>query len=635
MALSTLMKNVRGSFRSVPLTLWVATAFAVQIFCGVMLTWGAWSDVLIDFGRELYVPQQLSRGAVLYRDIAYFNGPFSPYFNALCFRLFGASMQTLVIVNSTILLIFSMLMYDLLKSLSKPLTALISVSSFIWLVAFTQFDKVGNYNWITPYSHEMTHGLCLSAGAIWFAMRFLLKQNLYDAVLCGTLCGLVFLTKCEIAIALYPAIITLIAIDWYSRRANSSLSCLLLGAVAIGFTLPPLISILWLTQFSIEGPVISSVLGSWTQLLKSDLTASPYYSRVMGTANLGESLNLMYGWAVLYCIVLGFSAYCAKKSDLTSRKLKQISVILFGAMLCLFWIFGNNISWMEMARPWPLILLVIYGLEAYKVQELRKKELSQEISSTSRIQLALTLSLLTWSGLLLLKIAFHARLSHYGFALSVPALIILMAASWEWWPKWIETRGGQRLIARAGLLSLIVAGSVAHISRSSEMFQMKNVRVEANNEFFLSEERGEIVNEILDEIENRVAENETILCLPEGISLNYMSRRRSSSKYLNFVPADIMMFGEERILVDLQTHPPDWIIFINRDTSEYGLSKFSVDYAQEIGDWIKQNYEVSTQTGGEFMTWEPGFSFLRRRDNPEQQIASETRSVKTSSFVDL
>ena len=29
-------------------------------------------------------------GDVLYRDVAVFNGPLSQYFNALCFRVFGA-----------------------------------------------------------------------------------------------------------------------------------------------------------------------------------------------------------------------------------------------------------------------------------------------------------------------------------------------------------------------------------------------------------------------------------------------------------------------------------------------------------------------------------------------------------------
>ena len=37
--------------------------------------------LMIDFGRELYVPWQLNEGKALYRDIAYFHGPFSPYLN--------------------------------------------------------------------------------------------------------------------------------------------------------------------------------------------------------------------------------------------------------------------------------------------------------------------------------------------------------------------------------------------------------------------------------------------------------------------------------------------------------------------------------------------------------------------------
>ena len=52
-------------------------------------TWGRWPDVLVDFSRELYVPWRMTEGQVLYRDVAYFAGPFSPSLDALWFRLFG------------------------------------------------------------------------------------------------------------------------------------------------------------------------------------------------------------------------------------------------------------------------------------------------------------------------------------------------------------------------------------------------------------------------------------------------------------------------------------------------------------------------------------------------------------------
>ena len=37
--------------------------------------WSVGPDPLIDFGRELYVPWRITEGDVLYRDVAYFNGP--------------------------------------------------------------------------------------------------------------------------------------------------------------------------------------------------------------------------------------------------------------------------------------------------------------------------------------------------------------------------------------------------------------------------------------------------------------------------------------------------------------------------------------------------------------------------------
>ena len=74
-------------------------------------TWGTWPNVLVDFGRELYVPWRLAEGEVLYRDIAYFNGPLSPYLNALWFRLFGVGLRTLVVCNGLLLVGVLVLLY--------------------------------------------------------------------------------------------------------------------------------------------------------------------------------------------------------------------------------------------------------------------------------------------------------------------------------------------------------------------------------------------------------------------------------------------------------------------------------------------------------------------------------------------
>src|SRR5579885_3012526 len=69
----------------------IIAAFVVML----IWSWGAWPDPLVDFGTHLYVPWQLSVGKVLYRDVAYYNGPLSPYFNALMFKVFGVGLHVL------------------------------------------------------------------------------------------------------------------------------------------------------------------------------------------------------------------------------------------------------------------------------------------------------------------------------------------------------------------------------------------------------------------------------------------------------------------------------------------------------------------------------------------------------------
>ncbi|MCE5211470.1 MAG: hypothetical protein LLG40_07950, partial [Deltaproteobacteria bacterium] len=50
--------------------------------CMLKLSWFKWPDLLIDYGRELYVPWQITQGGVLYRDINHLYGPLAHYFNA-------------------------------------------------------------------------------------------------------------------------------------------------------------------------------------------------------------------------------------------------------------------------------------------------------------------------------------------------------------------------------------------------------------------------------------------------------------------------------------------------------------------------------------------------------------------------
>ena len=148
-----------------PLLIAVATAAMVY------WSWGTWPDVIVDFGRELYTPWQLSEGQVLYRDVAHFNGPLSPYTNALWFRLFGVGLRTLVVANLAIFGVLVYLCYSLLEQLGSRTSATLACLVFVFVFAFSRYTIAGNYNYLCPYSHESTHGLTLALASFYFLAR--------------------------------------------------------------------------------------------------------------------------------------------------------------------------------------------------------------------------------------------------------------------------------------------------------------------------------------------------------------------------------------------------------------------------------------------------------------------------------
>ena len=103
----------------------VAPAFSL-VLLGLLLfarNPAGWMEPLVDFGRELYVPWQLTQGKVLFRDIAYLDGPLSPYVNALWFSLLPVSIRTLEVANLAVVATVSWLIFALLGRLGSAVAA--------------------------------------------------------------------------------------------------------------------------------------------------------------------------------------------------------------------------------------------------------------------------------------------------------------------------------------------------------------------------------------------------------------------------------------------------------------------------------------------------------------------------------
>ena len=152
---------------------WIHLVALTVVFVALAISgWGAWPDVLVDFGRELYAAWRVSAGDVLYRDVASFYGPLSPYVNAAVFRLLGVSLRSLVLFNLALLAGTAwMLRALLLRAGTARLVATAAAAAFLALFGFGHLIANGSFNFVCPYAHEATHGFTLGVAALLCALR--------------------------------------------------------------------------------------------------------------------------------------------------------------------------------------------------------------------------------------------------------------------------------------------------------------------------------------------------------------------------------------------------------------------------------------------------------------------------------
>jgi hypothetical protein len=92
-------------------------------------------------------------------------------------------------------------------------------------------------------------------------------------------------------------------------------------------------------------------------------------------------------------------------------------------------------------------------------------------------------------------------------------------------------------------------------------------------------------------IGTHTAPTNTLAVLPEGVMLNYLTRRDNPTPYVVFA-FEVWAFGETNMLAAYETNPPDYIVLVQRDSSEYGVKYFGQQkgYGLDVIQWVRRNY---------------------------------------------
>ena len=565
----------------------VAVAFVVM----AALTWRKWPNVLIDFGLQLYLPWQIDRGAVLYRDLHYLSGgPLSQYFNALLFKVFGVSFRTLIFANLAITAALLILIYRRFLAAADRWTATTICLGIVMVFAFNEYTVVGNYNFIAPYSHELFHGLVLAILTVALLSDWVGKQKIRYAYAAGFCFGLVFLTKPEIFLALAAGVIAAFILCLARHRQGSWLAQ---SAVAflVAAVIPVLGFFLYFLRLEDWRDSLYSTAFAWAPLWLTPVARDHYYLWCTGwDTPLYHLRQMAVHFFSAALVVALYARLFQRRTGLGSKRITWL-VLVIPLLAVAGWF-----NWMNCGASLPLL-----GLAACILLWVNYKHLSAGRDMTFP---------LLWSvfGLVLLaKLGLFSRIWHYGFALAMPAAVTAILLLFWLLPVLLEQKFNMdpRPFRLAVWLVLMIGiGVLVHDSES--WYAAKTLAVGQDGDRIVTFDQhlhpaGADVQLAVAWIGKNVPPDGTLAVLPEGTTINYLSRRANSTPCLDWTPTVLTAFGQANMTAAFEKSPPDYICLVTRDMAEFGIGDFgsSPDFGGELMQWIAKNYQPVYQVGQE------------------------------------
>lgn len=576
-------------------------------------SWRRWPDILVDFGRELYIPWQISSGKILYKDIAHVFGPLSSYINASLFYLFGASYTVIIIANIVFLAFFLTVLYIFLEKVCSRRTAFLSCGVVISVFSFSQYTCIGNYNFISPYSHEATHGILLSLLMIYQLWRFTTNKCKRNLILAGSIFGLIFLTKVDILISALMVACFFFILNWLyyknfqstSKSAGIFLAC---SCIPVSF---------FFVYFASVMPIhnaLRAMCGSWIFLMETPGVAkNKFYIQGMGFDHpIKNLLKMIFSSFVIITNVVGISFLCHSFQRHKDNVVFKVCIYMAYLTVIVSLIFVNSY---EAVHALPMLSFAAFLFLFYSYCKSLKRDREKACD---------LIPMLLWSVLslcLLWKMILFCRLFHYGFYLALPSVVLLICILVSYLPEWFDKKLSGSSIFRMVMSVIIILFPIGYIRTCNKIYDSKTFPVGSGGNRIMTfcpetDPRGPLTARAIEWIHSNLNEKETVVVLPEGVMINYLTRRVNPTPYINITVPEMLIFGEDTMLDAFRKHSPDYFVIVHKDTSEYGVGYFGQDpgYGKRIMHWINEYYSPVCLFGEEPLRGNQfGIKILKRR----------------------
>jgi len=517
-------------------------------------------DFMVDVGREFYLAKEVALGKLLYKDIFNIYGPLSYQINAVLFKIFGFHTDVLVYAGNLCGLVISGCMYVLSRQFLPSLYSF-AITLFVVIMGIYN-DWI--FNFTVSYSYAMLYGLL----AVMISLILLIKYVRNSEKTSYLYLSLFFAGMLVVLKYDYIPYLLVYVIVMFLERIN--LKTLLKGICA--FSVVPVLSVI---PLFFGGLSLKDVLFN-VELLKK-VSSAPCLKYFYNIAGVAPSLNLIR--LTLFNLFFVSSIFCLFYLILTKIKTKWAYYVFLS--LGLLFVFDlsltDNMSFLSV-----LVTILVCALN---------KKITDK-SHWILIAAALLLSVKTylWSNLFMYGL--------YSFPFLLLCCIVLLKT---------YVFKNERVFMHCILVLLTIMSIYLLDKRFEARLHQYGVKVVTENGMIRTHRNLSPVKLLIEVMQKNINKDSTVVVLPEGHIINFLTGTKSDDFYSNFIPLYVEAFGEQDIINHYSKNMPDYFVLSTRDSSEYGYTYICKDYALNLCSWIFNNYHVVYKIVGE-----PKYTILRK-----------------------
>lgn len=527
---------------------------------------GKWSDPLIDSGREWIVPDALARGELLYRDVVYWFGPFTPYLHATFFRVFGSSFRALVIAGCIGATGVLAALFLALRQVANRVHSLLWTALAIPALVF--MPNAGGA--ILGMGYRIWHAAGFGLLALALAVRGQQPRSPWTAFASGMAAGLAGLCRTEWGIAALLAA-GLAASLRLRGRSPAPILLWLFGGFLIAFAggLGFFLERGGIRPVLFDAPVLLFNLPPETRASVAAIHPSVW---ARGAAQMTYSA---FVWVAVFRLV-EFVAFRRCDPAGRARQLSRLGapLIVVAAMGML----GGLPSGVFFSGA-PLICAasIVLGIRA------PRQPLGAALAGCG----ALGLLMSNRRVFFLTDGPYVAPPLLFAFVCAAGCLTLMLEAREPSRRETLESFAAAALV----LLTLVAFAGRLFQYRSDDRVAI------AGTDGMLSA-RPAVARQtelVAETIRRMTPRGSGLVVFPEGELLNFLSGRRNPVRHKLYLPGYVASENESEIVAELSRSRPAAVVIWRRPTGEYGRGFFGEDYGKKIGEWAHVNYEMTPE----------------------------------------